>query len=169
MEKYIGTYHKSSPFIQNLLKKQICSFEILWQNYPPSMQIFSNLPLDSYLHVLAEILPPFADFLKSATGQLPKLPTCACRNSPPFADFLKSTTGQLPKLPTCACRIPPTHLQIFQKSATLCRFTEICMQKFPPICVKGIVGTSAIVISTTPWTQHISFALGNSNLFQQTR
>ena len=74
--------HKSSPFIQNLLKKQICSFEILWPNYPPpSMQIFQNLLLDSYLHVLAEI-PPIADFLKSTTGQLFKLPTCACRNPP---------------------------------------------------------------------------------------
>ena len=89
---------------------------------PSSLQIFSNLPLDSYLHVLAEI-PPFADFLKSATGQLL---TCACRNSPPickfskifhwtvtymclqkfpppFADFLKSATGHLL---TCACRNP---------------------------------------------------------------
>ena len=117
MEKYIGTYNKSSPFIQNLLKKQICSFEILWQNYPPpGLQIFSNLPLDSCLHVLAE--------------------------SPHFADFLNS--------------------------ATHCRFTEICKQKSPQY-VKGIVANSAIVISTTPWAQHISFALGYFNLFQQTR
>ena len=62
---------------------------------PPSLQIFWNLPLDSYLHylhVLAEFPPPqFADFLESATGQLPKLPTCACRNSPSpvFGDFPK--------------------------------------------------------------------------------
>ena len=37
--------------------------------------------------------------------------TCACRNSPWGADFPKSATGQLPKLPTCACRNSP---QIFQ-------------------------------------------------------
>ena len=49
---------------------------------PPVLQIFQNLPLDSYLHVLADIPSQFADFLKSATGQLPKLPTCACRNPP---------------------------------------------------------------------------------------
>ena len=35
---------------------------------PPILQIFQNLPLDSYLHVLAEIPPWGADFLKSATG-----------------------------------------------------------------------------------------------------
>ena len=139
MEKYIGTYHKSSPFIKNLLKKQICSFEILWQN-PPQ----------------------FADFPKSATGQLP---TCACRIPPQYAHFLKSATGQLL---TCACR----------NSSPVCRFSKnlplsadllksACRNS--PQCVKGIVGNSAIVISTTPWTQHISFALGNINLFQQTR
>ena len=38
---------------------------------PPSLQILQNLLLDSYLHVLAEIPPWFADFTKSATGQLP--------------------------------------------------------------------------------------------------
>ena len=40
--------------------------------------------------MLAEI-PPWigADFPKSATGQLSKLPTFNCRNSPPFADFQK--------------------------------------------------------------------------------
>ena len=81
MEKYIGTYHKSSPFIQNLLKKQICSFEMSWQN-PPR----------------------FADFSKSATGQLL---TCACRNSTPG-------------------------LQIFLKSATHCRFTEILHAEITP-------------------------------------
>ena len=88
MEKYIGTYHKSSPFIQNLLKKQICSFAILWQNYPP-MEIFSQI-----CHS--------ADLLKSA-----------CRNSPPpiwrfsqichSADLLKS-----------ACRNSPKELWVIQ-------------------------------------------------------
>ena len=53
----------------------------------PSLQIFQNLPLDSYLHVLAEIPPQFADFPKSATGHLPKLSTCAYRNSPPVCRF----------------------------------------------------------------------------------
>ena len=114
MEKYIGTYHKSSLFIQNLLKKQICSFEILWQNYPPtSLQIFSNLQLancsnhadlmksacriplhkiSSNLLLSADLLKTadLVDFPKSSNGQLP---TCACRNFPPFADFLKSATG----------------------------------------------------------------------------
>ena len=137
------------------MKKQICSFEILWQNSspprfaeflksatgqmltcacripsPPGLQIFSKLPLDSYLHVLPEIPPPpppicrfskicywtvtymclqksppmFADFPKSATH-------CRCTEicmqiSPTpqrFADFLKSVTGQLL---TCACFVP---------------------------------------------------------------
>ena len=44
----------------------------------PSLQILWNLPLDSllsYLYVLAEIPPQFADFVKSATGQFAKLPT----------------------------------------------------------------------------------------------
>ena len=57
--------------------------------------------------------PQFADFVKSATGQFAKLPTCACRNPPQFADFVKSATGQFAKLPTCACRNPPPSLQIF--------------------------------------------------------
>ena len=83
------------------------------QKCPPSLQIFQNLSLDRYLHVLTEISPWGADFPKSATGQLPKLPTCACRNSPQFADFLKSATGQIP---TCACRNFPLG----------CRFSQIC-------------------------------------------
>ena len=91
------------------------------RNSPPSLQIFQNLPLDSYLSTymcLQKFCPPFGDFPKSATGQLLKLPTCPCRNSPPqFADFLKSATGQLPKLPTCACRNSPPFGD-FPKSAT---------------------------------------------------
>ena len=84
---------------------------------PPSLQFFWNLPLDSYLsylHVLAEI-PPLSlqIFLKSATGQLPRLPSwnipldshlsyphVLTEIPPEFADFLKSATGQLPKLPS---------------------------------------------------------------------
>ena len=88
------------------------------QKSPPSLQIFQNLPLESYLsylHVLVEIPTPFANFLKSATGQLPKLPRCAYRITPPSLQiFKKSATGQLPMLPTCACRnSPPLGLQIF--------------------------------------------------------
>ena len=117
-------YEKNSSNRADLLKSacktppQVCRFSQIchWtatymclQKFPPpSLQIFQNLPLDSYLsylHMLTEIPPHFADFPKSPTGQLPKLPTCACRNSP--------------------------QLQIFSKSATLCRFTEFCMQKFP--------------------------------------
>ena len=66
-------------------------------------RFLSNQPVDIYWHVLAEIPPRFADFLKSATGHLL---TCAYRNSSRFADFLKS--------------------------ATHCRFTKICFQKSPP-------------------------------------
>ena len=103
---------------------EICHWTVTYVSYMGfqkfpflSLQIFWNLPLDSYLGYLSWNLPldsyaklpscacrnspQFAVFLKSATGQLPKLPTCACRNSflPEFADFLKSATGQLPRLP----------------------------------------------------------------------
>ena len=75
------------------------------QKFPtPSLQIFQNLPLDRYIHVLAEIPPSSADVLKLATGQLPKLPTCACRYSPPFVDIPKSVTGHIV---TCAYRYSP--------------------------------------------------------------
>ena len=104
---------------------------------PPSLQIIQNLPLDSYLsylHVLTEIPPPpqFADFLQSATGQLPKLPTCVCRNSPTpqFADFLNSATGQLPKLPTCACRIP-TPFYRFSENLPLDSYLHVTCTKCP--------------------------------------
>ena len=116
------------------------------RNSPPSLQIFWNLPLDSlliYLHVLAEIHPQFADFVKSATGQFAKLPTCACRNSPSqFADFVKSATGQIAKLPPCHFQNPLPQFADFVKSSTgqfaklpicacrnstpVCRFCEIC-------------------------------------------
>ena len=118
---------------------------------PPSSQIFQNLPLDRYIHVLAEIPPRGADVLKSATGQLPKLPTCACRNSSPFADFPKSATGHTAYM--CLQKFPPS-LQIFQNlpldrylhvlaqmSSQIADFTKsstgqipICdLQKFPPM------------------------------------
>ena len=91
------------------------------QKFPPGVQIFKNLPLDSYLsylHVLADILPQFADFLKSATAQIPP---CACRNSPlQFADISKSATGQIPRLPTCACRNYPLQ---FADLSEICHWT----------------------------------------------
>ena len=145
MEKYIGTYHKSSPFIQNLLKKQICSFEILWQNYPPPVWRFFSWICYS------------ADLLKSV-----------CRNPPhtQCGDFFSNLL--LCRFTEICMQYPPPLFGDFLSNLPLCRFTEICMQKSPPT-VKGIVGNSAIVISTRHWEQHISFALGNFNLFQQTR
>ena len=65
--------------------------------------------------------------LKSATGQLL---TCACRNSPPpvcrFSKIFQDSYLHV------LAEIPPPGLQIFLKSATHCRFTEIFMQKLPP-------------------------------------
>ena len=77
------------------------------QKFPPSLQIYQNLPLDRYIHVLAEIPPWGADFPKSATGQIH---TYACRNSPLGAD--------IPNLPLdrylhVLAEIPPG-VQIFQ-------------------------------------------------------
>ena len=125
------------------------------RNSPCSLQIFQNLPLDSYLATCAcrnspppvcrfskichwtdtymclQKFPPwFADFLKSATGQLPKLPTCACRNYPPFPP--KSVTGHIVPLTKSAslqilsylsylhvlAEIPPRQFADFPKSAT---------------------------------------------------
>ena len=67
----------------------VCSVTYMCLQIPPPLQIFWILPLDSllsYLHVLADP-PPVADFLKSATGQFDKLPTCACRFPPPSCRF----------------------------------------------------------------------------------
>ena len=146
---------------------------------PPGVQIFQNLPLDSYLsylHVLAEIppvcrfskichwtatymclqkFPPWgADFPKSATGQLPKLPMCLQKFPPSLqifqnliylhvlakfpqgCRFSKICTGQLPKLPTCACRNSPQFAD-FPKSATgqLPKLpTCACRNSPPPVC-----------------------------------
>ena len=127
---------------------------------PPGVQIFQNLPLDrylGYLHVLADITPcSLQIYLKSATGQLLKLPTCTCRNSPPSlqifhnlqldryiqvlaeippsgADVLKSATGELPKLPTCACRNYPPFPD-FPKSVTGHIVTCACRNFPSPVC-----------------------------------
>ena len=54
------------------------------RNSPPGLQIFQNLPLESYLHVLAEIPPPTLQIFSNLplTADLLK---SACRNSPlPF-------------------------------------------------------------------------------------
>ena len=58
-----------------------------------------------YWNLHAELPPTrYADFLKICHWTV----TYMClQKSPPFADFLKSATGQLPKLPTCACRNSP--------------------------------------------------------------
>ena len=104
MEKYIGTYHKSSPFIHNLLKKQICSFEILWSNYPPPwLEIFSQICCSADLLKSVCSIPPFL------RGEIffTNLPLCRfteiCMQNPPFWRFF-------------------SNLPLF-------RFTEICMQK----------------------------------------
>ena len=90
MEKYIGTYHKSSPLIQNLWKKQICGFEILWQHYPPKPpKISSNLQLCADLLKSADLVDFPQIFQWTVTYMcLQKFPP-----NPPFADFLKSATG----------------------------------------------------------------------------
>ena len=74
----------------------------------PSLQISSNLPLQIYQSLQAEI-PPFADFLKSATADLPK---SVGRNPPQFADFLKSATADLLKF-VCRKNSSLPSLQIF--------------------------------------------------------
>ena len=109
MEKYIGTYHKSSLL-----------YKICWRNKSvvlKSCGIITPQYADflksgtGQLPTCLQNPPQFADFLKSAAGQLPKLPTCL-QKSPLVCRFPKSATGQLPKLPTCACRNPPS-MQIF--------------------------------------------------------
>ena len=89
------------------------------RNFPPSLQILWNLPLDSllsYLHALAEIPPQFADFVKSATGQFAKLPICACRNSPQLQIFWNLPLDSLLSYLYVLAEIFPP----------VCRFCEIC-------------------------------------------
>ena len=102
MEKYIGTYHKSSPFIQNLLKKQICSFEISWQN-PPQVCRFSKIChwTVPYICLQKFPLPPVCRFSQICHWTIADM--CLRKSPPRFPDFLKSVTGQLP---TCACFVP---------------------------------------------------------------
>ena len=153
----------------------MCFSEISPPPIASSLQIFQNLPLDSYLsylHVLTEISAPSLQIFQNLPlDSYLQLPTCCripptpqCRNSPQFADFPKSATGQIP---TCACRnylpgvqifqnlpldsslsylhvlaeIPPPSLQIFQNlpldsylptcacrnyPPPICRFSKIC-------------------------------------------
>ena len=56
---------------QNLPMDSYLSYLHLIAEILHHLQIFKNLPLDRYLHVLAEIFPWGADFQKCATGQLP--------------------------------------------------------------------------------------------------
>ena len=103
----VGLLWKTSVFIHlwPLWEKFAQIMQICWNlqaEFPPSLQITSNLPLQIYWNLLVEIPPHFAYFLKSATADLLK---SAGRNSSPV------------------CRFP----QICH-----CRFTEICWQKFPP-------------------------------------
>ena len=60
---------------------QLLSYLHVLAEIPPSWR-FSKICYWTAI-VLTEILPP----VKSATGQLPKLPTCACRNSPSLQIF----------------------------------------------------------------------------------
>ena len=103
----------------------------------PCLQILWNLPLDSllsYLYVLAEIPPQFADFVKSATGQISKLPICACTNPPQLADFVKSVTAQFAKLPIYVCwNTPHPSLQIlWNLPLDSLEVTYMCLLKFRP-------------------------------------
>ena len=136
---------------------------------PPVGDFFSNLLLCRFTEICMQKSPLFGDFFSN-------LPLCrfteiCMQKSPLFGDFFSN-------LPLCRftdiCMLKPTtthtHTQCgdYFSNLALCRFTEICMQKSSP-SVKGIVENSAIVISTRHWEQDISFALGNFNLFQQTR
>ena len=96
--------------------------------------------------MLAEIPPLGADVLKSATGQLPKLPTCACRNYPPFADFPKSVTGHIV---TCACRNFPSPVCRFSK---ICHWTDtyMCLLKCPP---------RVLIFQNLPLDSYLSYQL----------
>ena len=98
------------------------------QKFLPGLEIFWNLPLDSYLsflHVLAEIPPPpeFADFLKSATGQLPRLPSWNI----PLDSYLS--------YPHVLTEIPSLSLQIFWNLPLnqLPKLADMCIARnFPP-------------------------------------
>ena len=102
---FIDLSWKTSVFIRLWpLREKSCSnlpAEIL---PPPDLKICSNLPLQIYWNLPAEMPPhQFADLLKSATADLLK---SACRNTlPPVCRFAQ------------ICH---------------CRFTEICQQKYPP-------------------------------------
>ena len=69
------------------------------QKFPPSLQIFQNLPLDRYLHVLAEIPPSLQIFQNLPLDSYLSYQHVLTEIPPQFADFPKSATGQIP---TCA-------------------------------------------------------------------
>ena len=99
------------PQVADFLKSAThCRFaEICMQILPPRLQIFWNLPLDSllsYLHVLADSPPQLQIFWNLPLDSLLSYLHVLCRFLPWVADFLRS--------------------------ATHCRFAEICIQ-IPPL------------------------------------
>ena len=130
MEKYIGTYHKSSPFIQNLLKKQICSFEILWQNYPPPVCRFSQICHWTFTYIcLQKSLPvcrspPVCRFSKICHWTI----TYMCLQIPPLCRFSQichslqiyfNLYAEIPPTPlTCPCFV--TVWEIYSAILLLC-------------------------------------------------
>ena len=113
---------KSAPQWTDFLKSATGQLPICaCRNVPSSLQIFWNLPLDSYLsflHALSEIPPP-----------------------PSLQIFRKSATGQLPRLPSWNLPLD-RYLHMLSEISPICRFTKIChwtvtsvtyicLQKFP--------------------------------------
>ena len=100
--------------------------EIYWHllaESPLGLQISSNEPLYIYWYVLAEIPPSrFADFLKWATVHLL---TNACRNTP-ISDFLKSANGDL------LTYLQKSPLYRFSQISQW-RLTDMWLQKSPPV------------------------------------
>ena len=130
---------------------------------PQFGDFFSNLPLCRFTEICMQKVPPCSLEIFSEIYHSADLLKSACRNSPPSLEiFLKSATLQIyqnlhveippPSLEIfsqichsadllkSACRNSPTPMQkfspileIFFSNLSLCRFTEICMQKFPLI------------------------------------
>ena len=110
---------------------------VLCRNSTP-LQILWNLPLDSllsYLHVLAEIPPPsLQDFVKSATGQFAKLPTCACRNSSPSLQILWNLPlDSLLSYLYMLVEIPPLQIFLNLPLDSLLSFLCVLAEILPPV------------------------------------
>ena len=120
---------------KNLLKS--CRFaHICWQKSPPSLQISSNLPLQIYWSLLAEIPPPqFADFLKPATTDLLK---SAGRNPPPPSLQISSNLplqiywnllAEIPPSLQISSNLPlQIYWNLLAEIPPVCRFPQICHQ-----------------------------------------